>query len=118
MQLHAVCVRVEPERHRQGVEINIPVSQHYSLWIGARPAGIEKLGEGIFVESHDVGAVWGGARQAVVIILRRKPARLGWRIEQDKSLDVGDALAKRIDDFQELFLQEKYLRAGVVQNVG
>ena len=94
------------------------MGQHYSLGIGAGAAGIEELGQGIFVDSHDVCAVWFGARQAIFIILRRKPGRLGRRIEQDECLDIGDAFPKGIHDLQELFLQKKYLCFGIVQNVG
>ena len=118
MQLHAVGVRVKPERHRQGVEINIPVSQHHSFGIGAGAAGVEEFGKRVFVAFHDVGAVGGGTRHAIFVILCRQPARLGLGIEQEKSLDVRNAVVKRIDDFQEFFLQEKYFRARIVQNVG
>ena len=96
VQFHAIDVCIKPERHRQGMKINIPVSQHHSFGIGAGAAGVEEFGQRIFVAFHDVGAVGCGVCQTILVILRRKPARLGRGIQQEKSLDVGNALAKRI----------------------
>src|SRR5580704_2492129 len=118
VQLYSIGIRVKSERHRQRVQINIPVGQHDALGIAAGAASIEKLRQGIFIEFRDVSAVRRGDRQTVFIILRRKPARLRGGVEQEKSLKVANALAKGVHDFEEFFLKEEYFRSRIVQNVG
>ena len=57
VQLDGSIVDLETQADVQRVEIDISVRQHHTFWIRAGAAGIEKLGQGIFVDGSDVGAI-------------------------------------------------------------
>jgi len=49
------------------------VREHYTFGIGARAAGIEKLGQRVFVDGSDVGAMRGGRLEKIFVVARREP---------------------------------------------
>jgi hypothetical protein len=90
----------------QSVKINISVSKHYPLGIGAGPARIEKLAERILVKGGDFRAVWRCGSQELFVVLRSEPVRLRSCIEQVEGADAGQFRTKRIHKAKEVLRQK------------
>src|SRR6267143_7104011 len=78
VQLDGAVLDVKSQADVQRMEVNISVREHYTLGVGARAAGIEKLGQGVFVDGSDVSAVRRGLLQQTFVATWRKPRRF-WR---------------------------------------
>src|SRR5271156_4573875 len=94
MQLDGSVFDLEAEADVQRVEIDISMRQHYTFWIRAGAAGIEKLGQGVFVDGSDVGAMGRGRREKSVVVARVEPKRLGRAIKLDEHFYRAQILAK------------------------
>src|ERR1022692_3594538 len=86
MQIYAIRLGDEGHNNRESVEINISVSQHHSLGIGAGAAGVEQFSQGVFVEVHHIGPVGRRRRQNVFIISWREPGSLRCSVKHEESL--------------------------------
>jgi len=60
VQLDGAVFDVKSQTNVLRMKVNISVREHYTFGIGARAAGIEKLGQRVFVDGSDVGAMRGG----------------------------------------------------------
>ena len=94
MQLDGSVFDLESHADVQRVEVDVSVRQHYALGIRAGAAGIEKLGQGVFVDGSDVGAVRRGRREKGVVVTRVEPKRLGRAIKLDEHFYRAKILAK------------------------
>src|SRR6266403_1651147 len=73
VQLDGAVLDVKSQTDVLRMEVNISVREHYALGIGARAAGIEKLGQRVFVDGSDVGAMRGGRLEKISVVAWRKP---------------------------------------------
>src|SRR4029077_5152144 len=105
------------QANMQGMQINISVCQHDALGIGAGAAGVKKLGYRVLVNFHDVCLARRRGGEKILITGRRKPISLGRTIEKDERHDRREFVAERVDEGEELFLQKKHFRSGIIQDV-
>src|SRR6266436_5692302 len=73
MQLDGAVLDVKSQTNVLRMEVNISVREHYTLGVGARAAGIEKLGQRVFVDGSDVGAMRGGRLAKSSVLASRQP---------------------------------------------
>src|SRR6266849_8256087 len=99
------------------MEVNISVREHYTLGIGARAAGIEKLRQRVFVDGRDVGPMRGGRLEKIFVVAWRKPWRFWSALKLAECFYFRNILAKRLDQAEKLLLNEKDRRPGIIQNV-
>src|SRR6267378_3856709 len=71
VQLDGAVFDVESQTNVLRMKVNISVREHYTLGIGARAAGIEKLGQRVFVDASDVGAMRCGCVEKAMALLER-----------------------------------------------
>src|ERR1700731_1302138 len=106
VQLDGAVLDVKSQTDVLRMKINISVREHYALGIGARAAGIEKLGQGVFVDGGDVGAIRHGRLKQSFVIAWRKPSSFWSAIQLAKCLDVRNIRAERFDQPEKLLLDE------------
>src|ERR1700675_1720758 len=99
------------------MEVNISVREHYTLGIGTRAAGIEKLGQRVFIDRSDVGAMRDGRLEQIFVVARRKPWRFWSALKLAECFYPRNILAKRLDQAEKLLLNEEDCRPGIIQNV-
>src|SRR5258708_32806615 len=92
------------------MEVNISVREHYTLGIGARAAGIEKLGQRVFVDGSDFGAMRSGCLEKIFVVAWRKPWRFWSALKLAECFYFRNILAKRLDQAEKLFLNEEDCR--------
>src|SRR5580704_6167283 len=90
--------------------------EHNALGSGAGAAGVENLGDGVFVNFHDVGAVGSGGGKQFVVIFWREPIGLRRGVEKIESFDRRGALAEGIHNREKILFEKEHFRSGVVQN--
>src|SRR6516225_10228605 len=100
------------------MKVDIPVGEHYPLRLGAGPTRIEKFGEFVFVDVHDVEAVRCGSGEKRFVILLSQPFFLSLGIESVERTDRRKFGSKGFNQLVELFLQKERGGAGIVQNEG
>ena len=117
VQLDGAVLDVKSQTDVLRMKINISVREHYTLGIGARAAGIEKLGQRVFVDGGDVGAMRGGCLEKIFVVAWRKPWRFWSALKLAECSYFRNILAKRLDQAEKLFLSEEDCRPGIIQNV-
>src|SRR5580704_19290046 len=98
----------------QGVKINISVSKHYPLGIGACPARIEEFAKRILVKRGNFRAVLSCGGQELFVVFRRKPFSLRSRIEQVEGANADQLRTKRVHETKEVLSQKQFGSARIV----
>src|SRR5271156_5550648 len=65
----------------QRVQIDVAVGEHHAFGVGAGAAGVEKLGEGIFVNGGNIREMRSGGGQQRIVIFGGEPGCFGSAIE-------------------------------------
>ena len=117
VQLDGAVFDVKSQTNVLRMKVNISVREHYTLGIGARAAGIEKLGQRVFVDGSDVGAMRGGRLEKIFVVAWRKPWRFWSTLKLAECSYFRNILAKRLDQAEKLFLNKEDCRPGIIQNV-
>src|ERR1700730_154116 len=117
VQLDGAVFDVKSETNVLRMKVNISVCEHYTLGIGARAAGIEKLGQRVFVDGSDVDAMRGSRLEKIFVVAWRKPGRFWRALKLAECFYFRNILAKRLDQAEKLFLNEEDCRPGIIQNV-
>src|SRR5229473_6369347 len=117
VQLDGAVFDVKSQTNVLRMKVNISVREHYTLGIGARAAGIEKLGQRVFVDGSDVGAMRGGRLEKIFVVAWRKPWRFWSALKLAECSYFRNILAKRLDQAEKLFLNKEDCRPGIIQNV-
>src|ERR1700730_10543938 len=81
VQLDGAVLDVKSQTDVLRMEVNISVREHDALGVGARAAGIEKLGQRVFIDPSDVGAVRSGRLEKGFVVLSREPWRFWSALE-------------------------------------
>src|ERR1700676_3050805 len=77
VQLDGASFDLQSQADVHRVQVHVAVSEHYAFGIGAGAAGVEKLGQGIFINGGDVREIRRGGGQKLVVILRGEPGSGG-----------------------------------------
>ena len=93
----------ERGRPRERVQVERAVRQHHALGRAGAAAGVEQLGDGVFVEGEDVGPLDAAARRAA---LRRSPRPIVDRTR----CDAGAGLAQLFDQRREIGFVNQHAR--------
>src|SRR5580704_6464200 len=117
VQLDRAVFDLESQAYVLRMEVNISVREHYTLGIGTRAAGIEKLGQRVFIDGSDVGAMRGGRPEKVFVVAWREPWRFWSALKLAECFYFRNVLAKRLDQPEKLFLNEEDCRPGIIQNI-
>src|SRR6267378_4237847 len=117
MQLDGAVLDIKSQTNVLRMEVNISVRQHYTLGVGARTAGIEKLGQRVFVDGSDVGTIRGSCLEKILIVAWKKPWRFWRALKLAECFYFRNILAKRLVQAEKLFLNEEFCRPGIIQNV-
>src|SRR6266853_2983486 len=117
VQFNGSVFDVESQADVLRMEVNVSVREHYTLGIGTRAAGIEKLGQRVFVDGSDVGAMRGGSLEKIFVVAWRKPWRFWRAVKLAECSYFRNILAKGLDQAVKLFLSEEDSRPGIIQNV-
>src|SRR5882724_7737030 len=117
MQLDGAVLDVKSQTNVLRMEVNISVREHYTLGVGARAAGIEKLGQRVFVDGSDVGAMRGSCLEKILIVAWKKPWRFWRALKLAECFYLRDIIAERRDQAEKLFLNEENCRPRIIHNV-
>src|SRR5712692_336994 len=117
VQLDGAVLDVKSQTDVLRMEVNISVREHYTLGVGARTAGIEKLGQRVFVDGRDVGAMRGSRLEKIFVVAWRKPWRFSRALKLAECSYFRNILAKRLDQAEKLFLNKEDCRPGIIQYV-
>src|ERR1700732_2815787 len=116
VQLDGPVLDVKSQTDVLCMEVNISVREHYTLGVGARTAGIEKLGQRVFVDGSDVGAMRGSRPEKVFVVAWRKPWRFWSALKLAECSYFRNILEKSLNQAEKLFLNEEVCRPGIIQN--
>ena len=108
---------LERQADVQSVKVHISVGEHHALGIGAGAAGIEKLGQSVFVDRGDVGAIRCRCIEKSFVVASGQPGRFGIAIQLVNCFYRGNIVSKGIGQAQKLLFHEKDGRPGIIQNV-
>src|SRR6266446_3844675 len=117
VQLDGAVFDVESQTNVLRMKVNISVREHYALGIGARAAGIEKLGQRVFVDGGDVGAMSGGRLEKIFVVAWRKPWRFWSALKLAECSYFRNIFAKRPDQAEKLFLNKEDCCSRIIQYV-
>src|SRR5260370_11313158 len=117
VQLDGAVFDVKSQTNVLRMKVKISVREHYTFGIGARAAGIEKLGQRVFVDGSDVGAMRGGRLEKIFVVAWIKPWRFWRAVKLAECSYFRNILAKGLDQAEKLFLSEEDSRPGIIQNV-
>src|ERR1700733_183341 len=106
MQLDGPVFDLESHADVQRVEIDVSVRQHYALRVCTCAAGVEELGQGIFVDGSDVGAMRCGCGEKSVVVAWGKPRQLWRAVKLDEHLYRAQIFAEGFDQTEKLLLDE------------
>src|SRR5271163_3331942 len=98
------------------MHVNIAMRQHHAFGSGAGTARVKNLGDGIFVNIHDVRAKRRSGRKKFVVVSWREPICLRHAIEKIESLDGRNRFAKGLDGGEKILLEKKKFCPRIVQN--
>src|SRR5258707_14911745 len=115
VQLDGAVFDVKSQADVLRMQVNISVREHYTLGIGTRAAGIEKLGQRVFVDGSDIGAMRGGSLEKIFVVAWRKPWRLRSALKLAECFYFTNILAKRLDQAEKRLLNEEDCRPGNIQ---
>src|SRR6266853_6714073 len=116
VQFNGSVFDVESQADVLRMEVNVSVREHYTLGIGTRAAGIEKLGQRVFVDGSDVGAMRGGSLEKIFVVAWRKPWRFWSALKLAECCYFRNVLAKRLDQGETLFLNKEDRRSGIMHH--
>src|SRR4029077_9319387 len=112
VQFDGAVFDFESQVDGQRMEVNTSVREHYTLGVGARTTGIENLGQRVFVDGSDVGAMRGGRPEKIFVVEWRKPWRFWRALKLAEFFYFRNILAKRLDQAEKLFLNKEDCRPG------
>src|SRR5277367_5139198 len=73
MQLDSASFDLQSQADVHRVQVHVAVGEHHAFGIGASATGVEKLGQGIFINGGDVREMRCGGGQKLIVILRGEP---------------------------------------------
>ena len=91
----------------QSVKVHISVGEHHALGIGASAAGIEKLGQSVFVDGGDVGAMRRCRAEKCFVVAWVEPGCFGSAVQLANRFYRGDISAKGIGYAEKLLSPRK-----------
>src|SRR5271156_1419196 len=81
VQLDGASFDLQSQADVHRVQVHVAVGKHHAFGIGAGAAGVEKLGQGIFINGGDVGETGRGGGQELIVCLRGEPGSGGVAVE-------------------------------------
>ena len=115
VQLDVSVLAGKGRKQGQRVHVKRTVRQHDAFGSAGAAAGVEELGDFIFVEGENIGTREAVARQQVF----QKQVRLGDRtIDGDIATDAGACFSQLLDQRSKIALEHQHAGAGMIENGG